>query len=125
MNRWPLLLLGSGLIFAIGAIVGSAFTLALWEPARAQVNVLEGYVTAVNASGTAIGVSQQPGGPGEGYTIGEAWWRESGSPWERSTSTCLEPLSSGQRVRLGVVQVEPEGETPGGPVVAWVECLDS
>jgi len=40
-----------------------------------------------------------------------------GGPWSDKIPTCLEPLTSGQKVRLGVVYAAPTNEGPGRPVV--------
>lgn len=89
----------------------------------AQIQVLEGYAW-VNQEGMAIGLSPDGETPGAGYVVADAAWREQAGPWHDTFPTCLEPLVTGQRVRLGVLHVGPQGETPGRPVVVWLECLD-
>ena len=82
-----------------------------------RVHVLEGYINTVNQDGTAIGITIEPGGQEEAYIIASATWWEYGGPWSDKIPTCLEPLTSGQKVRLGVVYAAPTNEGPGRPVV--------
>lgn len=88
------------------------------------MEIVEGYTTAVNEAGTAIGLAPEPGGTGKGYSIAGAFWREAGGSWHTKGPTCLEPLTSGQHVRMGVIEVEPTEEGPGREIVVWLECLD-
>ncbi len=88
-------------------------------------NVIEGYSTGINFDGTAIGISKEPGGAGEGYIIAGARWRESGGPWhDAGTPPSLAHPDTGQKVRLGVINIEPTQQAPGGPVVAWLEVIN-
>lgn len=104
----------------------STLTACVDTTQAAPATVVEGYTTTVNESGIAIGLSPTAdGGAGEGYVIAGAMWRDQGGPWKSwQGESCAEPLTSGQQVRLGVVKVEPGEYAPGGPVVAWFECLD-
>ncbi len=88
----------------------------------AHVRVVEGYAFA-NADGTAIGLSAERDGPGEGYIIAGAHWRQQNQPWHDSFPTCVKPLVEDQRLRLGIVRARPMGEAPGRAVVVWLECL--
>ncbi len=111
----------------IGIAIGTAITWALGPFGDARVHILEGYTTAVNLKGTAIGLSlsEKSDEAWKGYDITGAIWREHGGPWNWGKSpTCLEPLTSNQRVRLGVVNVAPTQDAPGREVVVWLECLD-
>ncbi len=89
---------------------------------KAHVHVVEGYVNGVNNDGTKIGVSPRLGDPGEGYRIGDADWRQSGQSWNDTHPTCLGPLTSGQRVRLGLVDVALSENAAGRTMVVWLEC---
>ncbi len=89
------------------------------------MEIIEGWTTNVNEAGTAIGLATEPDGPGKGYSIVGAFWREAGRPWKTSGPPCLEPLTSGQAVRLGMVRVDPMEEGPGREIVVWLECLDA
>ncbi len=108
----------------IGIAIGAAITWALEPFGGAQVHVLEGYTTAVNNDGTAIGLLEEPGEAGEGYIIAGAVWGGSGGSWHDTFPTCLKPLTDNQKVRLGVVKVAPTQAAPGQAVVVWLECLD-
>jgi hypothetical protein len=109
--------------FLIGVTLGGAVAWAVGVMDRTQTEVLEGFAW-VNESGTAIGLSPDGETPGPSYVIAGAMWREQDGPWHDTMPTCLEPTTLEQRVRLGVLQVEPQGEAPGRPVVVWLECLD-
>jgi hypothetical protein len=109
------LLIGVAMGFLIGWAVGPADS--------AQVEVLEGYAS-VNEEGTAIGLSPDGEGPGPGYVVAGAMWREQDGPWHDSFPTCLDPLVTDQRVRMGVLDTPPQGEAPGRSVVVWLECIE-
>jgi hypothetical protein len=85
---------------------------------------VEGYAY-MNEAGTAIGLSPDGEAPGTGYVVAGALWREEDGPWHDTFPNCLEPLVSGQRTRLGIMQARLKGDAPGRPVVVWLECLDS
>lgn len=109
--------------FVIGVTLGAAASWAVGGGDSAQVEVLEGFAW-VNESGTALGLSPDGETPGPSYGVAGAMWRGQGEPWQDAFPTCLEPTTLGQRVRLGLLSVEPQGEAPGRPVVVWLECLD-
>jgi hypothetical protein len=107
----------------IGGALGSAVTWAVGAGGSTETQILEGFAW-VNECGTAIGLSPDGETGGPSYVVAGAMWREQGGPWHDTLPTCLEPVTLDQRVRLGVLQVEPQGEAPGRPVVVWLECLD-
>ncbi len=50
-------------------------------------------------------------------------WRNAYGVWQLGTRPgCMAPLSRGQRIRFGVVNVAPVADAPGSPVVVWIEC---
>jgi hypothetical protein len=50
-------------------------------------------------------------------------WRNAYGVWQDGTRPgCMAPLSRGQRIRFGVVNVAPAADAPGSPVVVWIEC---
>jgi hypothetical protein len=108
----------------LGIAIGAVTTWGFHALRGTQVQIIEGYTTDVNQAGTAIGLASEPDGPGKGYSIAGAFWREAGGPWHTSGPTCLNPGTSGQRVRMGVVEAEPKMEAPGREVIVWLECLD-
>ena len=108
----------------VGVAIGAGATWALLATRRTPVEIVEAYTTNVNEAGTAIGLTTEPDGLGKGYSIAGAFWRDAGGPWHTSGPTCLEPLTSGQKVRLGVIEIEPASQTPGREMVVWLECLD-
>ncbi len=107
----------------VGVTIGALGAWAVGLTNAPEVQVLEGYAS-VNQEGTAIGLSPDGQVPGPGYVVAGAMWREQDGPWRDTFPTCLEPLAAGQRVRLGVVQVRPQGQAPGRAVVVWLECLE-
>ena len=108
--------------FLVGVAIGVLVTWIVGLADGAQIQVMEGYAS-VNEEGTAIGLSPDGETPGTGYTVAGALWREQDGSWHDTFPTCLEPLSTGQKVRLGVMDARPQGEAPGRSVVVWLECL--
>jgi len=110
---------------AIGALAMLGF-ISLWGmiPHSVTPYIVEGYSNGANDDCTALGVSKEPEGPGEGYVIAGAIWREFDGPWHLDgTPPSLAQPNTGQKVRLGVVYVKPTQQALGGPVVAWLEVL--
>src|SRR5687768_17003883 len=94
-------------VFGLGLGIWGATALGWFNNAR--VVVVEGEIRAVSNDGTDIVVSPQPNSSGEAYTIRNVYWRERGLPWTNTQPICLEPLTSGQRVRMGVANVPESG----------------
>ena len=109
--------------FLTGVVIGVLGTWTVGLASGAQIQVLEGFAW-VNEPGTAVGLSPDGETPGASYVVAGALWREQSGPWHDTFPTCLEPLGSGQRVRLGVLNARPQGEAPGRPVVVWLECIE-
>lgn len=107
----------------LGIVVGMGIGWGISRLRGPWFEIVEGYTTNVSMDGEAIGLQVEPDGPGVGYQVVGAWWREGDGPWQTHGPTCLEPLSSGQRVRLGVLQLDPRWEVPRGEVVVWLQCL--
>lgn len=125
------------LSFALGIVVGvSGLAIyamvaggALLEPARVEVH--EGVTNGVNMPGNAIGFTAANGAvEDEGYVLSGASWSESrDNLWRQPFDSgegpsCVTPQSSGQRLRLGIVNVPSSESAPGRPHVVWFECLD-
>jgi hypothetical protein len=50
-------------------------------------------------------------------------WRNAYGSWQLGTRPgCMAPLSSGQRIRFGLVNAAPVADAPGSPVLVWIEC---
>jgi len=50
-------------------------------------------------------------------------WRDGYGTWNENTRpACMKPGTHGQRVTLGLVDTEPVGDAPSGPVIVWLEC---
>ncbi len=122
-----------GVTFVIGVLAG-VLALAVYALSiggaltqSARVKVVDGVTTGVNASGTAIGFRELDGGSVAGYAMSGATWSTRGGSWhealgDNTDGSCLKPLSSGQKLRLGIVNV-PAGDAPGGSRVMWFQCL--
>jgi hypothetical protein len=119
--KWSMLIIG----IIVGVLVTWGFiSLATAIPHGVTPYIVEGYSNGMNSDGTAIGVSEEVGGPGEGYVIAGAHWKEFDGSWHQGgTPPSLLWPNTGQRVRLGVAYVKPTRDNPGGPVVSWIEVL--
>ncbi len=113
----------STLVGLVAIIVGFGLGWIVKPSTNPKFTIIEGTTTTVNEEGDAIGLEIDPETEGVGYQITGAWWREEDGPWHTHGPTCLEPLSSGQDVRLGVVELEGI-ESPRGDVVIWLICLE-
>ena len=109
-------------VFLTGLALGSLVTGTVAWAGRPQVEIVEGEAW-INQEGTAIGLSPDGETPGTGYVIAGAMWRKQSGAWQDRFPTCLEPLADEQRVRMGVLEVRPQGQAPGRQVVVWLECL--
>lgn len=118
-NRQWILLVA---VFLVGIAFGAGITWAFGVFSGPQFEIVEGYTTNVDLDGEAIGLAQEIGGQGVGYQVAGAWWREKDGPWHTHGPTCLEPLTSGQKVRLGVVHLR-KSAGPRANVVVWLECV--
>ena len=50
-------------------------------------------------------------------------WRNAYGVWQGGTRpSCMAPLTHGQRIRFGLINVAPVADAPGSPVVVWIEC---
>ena len=111
-------------VFLLGVALGAILVGLLRQSAAARVTIITGYTTTVNESSSALGLAEKPGDFGKGYDVNGAMWRIQNQAWNSwSNDNCLSPLSSGQRIRLGVVQAAPKGNAPGREIVVWFECL--
>jgi len=126
----------TALSFALGIVVGvlglAVYAMvtggALLEPARVEVH--EGVTNGVNMPGTAIGFTAADGAvEDEGYILSGASWSDSrDNVWHQpfdsgEEPSCVAPQSSGQRLRLGIVNVPASEDAPVRPHVVWFECL--
>lgn len=114
--------------FFLGIALGGIITWAVVSSSDAKVHIVEGHVSSVNVDGTAIGLSKNNSENNEVvevYIIAGAMWRTGSGPWNQTFPTCLEPLTGGQKVRLGIVNAAPTDNAFGRPnVVVWLECLE-
>ncbi len=116
----------SWLSIALAAVLVVSFGWWLiWGRHQADPVVVEGWATP-SSSGTAIGLSAEPGGEEDGYVIVGAIWSD-GASWHEGTDlpTCIgdDPTVS-TRVRMGVVPVNNGQDRPSpADTVVWIECL--
>lgn len=116
--------IGALIVFAIGIGAGVVLQRQLDDDQRARPRVVEGYVF-VNASGTGMSFREDFDAEVEdGFNIGGPPWRGGSATWHDTGPSCLEPLVENQRVRLGLVTVEPTEDAPGYKAVVWIQCLD-
>jgi hypothetical protein len=124
------------LSFALGIVVG-VLGLAIYamvagsarlEPARVEVH--EGVTNGVNMPGNAIGFTAADGAvEDEGYVLSGASWSDSRDnlwhePFDSGEGPSrVTPLSKGQRLRLGIVNVPASEGAAGRPHVRRFECL--
>ena len=117
-RQWILL----AAVFLVGIALGTGITTTIGIFSGPQFEIVEGYTTNVDLDGEAIGLAPEISGQGVGYQIAGAWWREKDGPWHTHGPTCLEPLTSGQKVRLGVVHLGTSA-APRANAVVWLECV--
>lgn len=110
---------------ALGLAVVLVVMLGWWFVAgrhQAVPSVVEGWATP-NISGSAIGLSSEPGGEEEGYIIAGAWWWDGGG-WRDGSHlpTCIgdDPTVT-THVRMGVIHVKSDPAVAN--TVVWIECL--
>ena len=106
--------------FARGVIVSSDHT--------ASVRIVEGWAYQAGTSGGigCCGDSEDEAG-GSGYSVEGVNWRDLSQPepsWHHGgrSPECL-GANVPTLIRMGVVDVRPMGQAPGGPRVTWLECL--
>lgn len=123
-------------MWVAGAAVAAAAATAIvvWALVRPRpgdpvpVLIVEGVTVAVSGDRDAIVIDTSEEVPGtfqrsgerfrSGFGVGDATMIGSSV----APDDCLPPNSSGQRVRIGVVNAEAD-VGPGGAVVVWYECL--
>ena len=117
----------------IAAVLAASGTWFVTRPAPGdpvQVQVVEGTTNGVSGARTAIVIETTERVPGtideagDGtFTAAYALPSDGEIGGAVSAEDCLPGGSSGQRVRLGVVNVAPSDAGPGGAIVVWYECL--
>lgn len=115
---------GGGTIAGLALLLGG-FWLGHAVPTSSATPRREtGIVAGVNASGDAfdirLGSSKFP----TGFSLPDTTtWRDRFGSWhDDGQPACMRGLSHGQRITIGVVNINPAGDTFGGTVVAWLEC---
>lgn len=95
----------------------------------ASVRIVEGWAFQAGASGGigCCGSTEREAG-GNGYNVQGVLWRDLGGAtpsWMDVGSESPDCLGANTPVliRMGVVDVRPHEDAPGGPEVAWLECL--
>lgn len=108
------------LALGVGGLIAGLLIGWLALPVRpgreVPAQVVRGITTAVDHSGTKMGISPDGTDAGAvGYGVAGARFRKAGV-W--SSESCLKPLTAGQSLEIGVVSIADQG-----PVVVWVKCL--
>ena len=93
----------------------------------ASVRVVEGWAYHGVDGGIGCCAESEEDAGGLGYFVVGASWRDLSEPqagWHDPSEfpDCL-GTTRAVRVRMGVVDVRPTSEAPGGPRVTWLECL--
>lgn len=91
----------------------------------ATPQVLSGTVQLVGPGRDGFAIRLSPANHLAQYALsGLAGWRDRYGTWHEGTQpACLTPLSHGQHITFGLVDVEPVRDAPGAlSVVVWIEC---
>jgi hypothetical protein len=112
------------LVFVAGLLVFTACADATTAGPDLEIERVTGYVVVVDpgSDGLSIGFSEdRDATSGTEYLVSESVWRIEDGPWLEPPVNCL---GKGQRVELGISQVENE-DRPGllKDRVVWVACL--
>ncbi|MDR2988178.1 MAG: hypothetical protein LBV34_25420 [Nocardiopsaceae bacterium] len=107
------------ILVAAGFWAGKSLTTASLNP-----TVQTGTVALVGSQGDEFTIRLSGQRRPTGYSLpSDVTWRNAYGIWEDGTRPgCMAPNSRGQRIRIGVVDVEPVGSAPGSPIVVWIEC---
>jgi len=106
-------------LFAVGIGIGRANPQSSVTP-----DSVHGTVKDVSGHGSEISFRPDDGGTAKDYRVGGMLqWQDAKGTWHGGgTPTCMKPQSRGQQVTLGLADVSPTGENPGGQIVAWLQC---
>jgi len=93
-------------------------------PTSLDVAAKTGYAVVVEQAGGTLSVgfsADRDAAAGTPYEVTQAIWRVDDGPWNEPPVTCL---GKGQRIELGIAQVENEAR-PGLLIerVVWLVCL--
>jgi hypothetical protein len=107
------------LLVAAGFWAGKSLTTSTLTP-----TVQTGTVALVGGGGDEFAIQLSGQRQVTSYALpSNTTWRNAYGVWQWGTRPgCMAPLSRGQRIRFGVVNVAPVGDAPGSPVVVWIEC---
>jgi hypothetical protein len=107
------------LLFAVGIGLGRANPQNSVTP-----DTVHGAVQKVSEHGGTLTFQPEGGGAARSYRVGGMLqWQDRKGTWHGGgTPTCMQPQSRGQQVTLGLANVSPSGGSPGGQVVAWLQC---
>ena len=92
--------------------------------ASLDIETRTGYAVIVEETGDTLSIgfnADRDAAAGEAFDVTQAVWRVGEGPWNEPPVTCL---GRGQRVQLGITQVENESR-PGllKERVVWLVCL--
>jgi hypothetical protein len=101
---------------------------ASMDDAKASVRVVEGWAYQAGTSGGigCCGDTEDDAG-GSSYSVKGILWRDLAAPapsWTEADGSpeCL-GANTPELIRMGVVDVRPHDDAPGGPRAVWLECL--
>ena len=106
-------------LVAAGFWAGRSLTTATRTPA-----VLTGTVGLVGINGDEFTIRLSGQRQLTSYSLpSNVTWRDAYGGWQQGTRPgCMVPLSRGQHIRFGIVNVASVADAPGGPAVVWIEC---
>ena len=109
--------LAAAVIAAIGVSLGRASRADTATP-----TIRHGTVAMVPIDGSEFAVVPDGSSTANSYPTPSLWIDAQGTQHDGDHPACLQPLSKGQQIAYGVVQVDPVQGAPGSILAAWVKC---
>jgi len=118
-TRWAAYAVTAVVLLAIGFWAGKSLSTSTATP-----QVKTGAIGFVSPSGDefTIRLTGLKGLTSYALPATVEWQDGYGTWWENTRPACMKPGTHGQKVTLGVVDSEPVGDAPGGPVIVWLKC---
>jgi hypothetical protein len=116
---WTAAGVAAAVLLAGGFWAGKALSASAATP-----RIEHGTVRMVSSDGDSVAIRLAGAAAATSYDLpSNVTWRDAFGTWNDGTRpACLRPLSSGQRITLGIISADPVADAPGGDIVAWVEC---
>jgi hypothetical protein len=119
VTRALLIIAVSAVLVLLGFLIG-----ANRAGSSATPRTITGTVRLVGINGDEFGLTASGSNIVTSYGLStDTLWRNSQLAWNSgSPIACMRPLSHGQVVTIGVVNINPTTGALGTQLVAWVEC---